>query len=100
MLDRYKEVKDILVKYGYTDCFYEELESGCLVFRGSDTTNGSDLKEVTLVFRDGFFSVSVSDEYNFRLLGELKTDNDLVFVERLEGLLKGLNAYNPYNYNK
>ena len=47
MLDRYKEVKDILVKYGYTDCFYEELESGCLVFRGSDTTNGSDLKEVT-----------------------------------------------------
>jgi hypothetical protein len=100
MLDRYKEVKDILVKYGYTDCFYEELESGCLVFRGSDTTNGSDLKEVTLVFRDGFFSVSVSDEYNFRLLGELKTDNYLVFVGRIEGLLKGLNAYNPYNYNK
>lgn len=100
MLDRYKEVKDILVKYGYTDCFYEELESGCLVFRGSDTTNGSDLKEVTLVVRDGFFSVSVSDEYNFRLLGELKTDNYLVFVERLEGLLKGLITYNPYNYNK
>lgn len=100
MLDRYKEVKDILVKYGYTDCFYEELESGCLVFRGSDTTNGSDLKEVTIVFRDGFFSVSVSDEYNFRRLGELETDNYLVFVERLEGLLKGLITYNPYNYNK
>ena len=100
MLDRYKEVKDILVNYGYTDCFYEELESGCLVFRGSDTTNGSDFKEVPIVSRDGFFSVSVSDEYNFRRLGELKTDNYLVFVERLEGLLKGLITYNPYNYNK
>ena len=42
----------------------------------------------------------VSDEYNFRSLGELKTDDYLVFVERIEGLLKGLNAYNPYNYNK
>ena len=100
MLDRYKEVKDILVKYGYTDCFYEELESGCLVFRGSDTTNGSDLKEVTIVFRDDYFSVAVSDEYNFRLLSEFKTDNYLVFVEQLEGLLKGLVVYNPYNYNK
>lgn len=100
MLDRYKEVNTILVKYGYTNCFYEELESGCLVFRGSDTTNGSDLKEVALIIRDGFFSVSVSDEYNFRLLGELKTDNYLVFVERLEVLLKGLITYNPYNYNK
>ena len=100
MLDRYKEVNAILVKYGYTDCHYEDLENGCLVFRGSDTTNGSDLKEVTLVFRDGFFSVSVSDEYNFRLLSEFKTDNYLVFVEQLEGLLKGLVVYNPYNYNK
>lgn len=100
MLDRYKEVNAILVKYGYTDCHYEDLENGCLVFRGVDTTNGSDLKEVTLVFRDGFFSVSVSDEYNFRLLGELKIHDYLVFVDRLDGLLKGLITYNPYNYNK
>lgn len=100
MLDRYKEVKDILVNYGYTNCFYEELESGCLVFRGIDTTNGSDLKEVALIIRDNYFSVTVSDEYNFRLLGEVKTDNYLGFVERLEGLLKGLITYNPYNYNK
>lgn len=100
MLDRYKEVNAILVKYGYTDCHYEDLENGCLVFRGIDTSNGGDLKEVTLVFRDGFFSVNVSDEYNFRLLGEFKTDNYLVFVEQLEGLLKGLVVYNPYNYNK
>lgn len=100
MLDRYKEVKDILVKYGYTDCYYEELESGCLVFRGVDTTNGSDLKEVALIIRDNYFSVAVSDEYNFRLLGEVKTDDYLIFVEQLEGLLKSLNAYNPYNYNK
>lgn len=100
MLGRYKEVNAILVKYGYTDCHYEDLENGCLVFRGVDTTNGSDLKEVTLVFRDGFFSVSVSDEYNFRLLGELKIHDYLVFVDRLDGLLKGLITYNPYNYNK
>lgn len=100
MLDRYKEVNAILVKYGYTDCHYEDLENGCLVFRGVDTTKGSDLKEVTLVFRDGFFSVSVSDEYNFRLLGELKIHDYLVFVDRLDGLLKGLITYNPYNYNK
>lgn len=100
MLDRYKEVNAILVKYGYTNCFYEELESGCLVFRGSDTTNGSDLKEVALIIRDNYFSVTVSDEYNFRLLSEFKTDNYLVFVDRLDGLLKGLITYNPYNYNK
>lgn len=100
MLGRYKEVNAILVKYGYTDCHYEDLENGCLVFRDVDTTNGSDLKEVTLVFRDGFFSVSVSDEYNFRLLGELKIHDYLVFVDRLDGLLKGLITYNPYNYNK
>lgn len=100
MLDRYKEVNDILVKYGYTDCYYEELESGCLVFRGTDATNGSDLKEVALIIRDDYFSVMVSDEYNFRLLGEVKTDDYLVFVERIEDLLRGLNAYNPYNYNK
>lgn len=81
MVAQYKEVSDLLVTYGYTNCIYEDLEYGCLVFRGSDTTNGSDLKEVTLVFRDGFFSVNVSDEYNFRLLGELKTDDYLVFVE-------------------
>lgn len=100
MLDRYKEVNAILVKYGYTDCHYEDLENGCLVFRGVDTTNGSDLKEVALIIRDNYFSVAVSDEYNFRLLSEFKTDNYLVFVERIEDLLRGLNAYNPYNYNK
>ena len=100
MLDRYKEVNAILVKYGYTDCHYEDLESGCLVFRGADTTNGSDLKEVALIIRDNYFSVAVSDEYNFRLLSEFKTDNYLVFIEQLEGLLKGLVVYNPYNYNK
>lgn len=100
MLDRYKEVNAILVRYGYTDCHYEDLENGCLVFRGIDTTNGSDLKEVALIIRDDYFSVAVSDEYNFRLLSEFKTDNYLVFVEQLEGLLKGLVVYNPYNYNK